>query len=106
MKQLHKGRCQMCGQVLLVPGDSHYSEGAHIQAIGYPYNGPDVLENVLCLCPNCHVLFDYGARYLTDDLRIIDGVTQEEIGKLRTHRQHKLDIRYVRHHRGRWVAED
>ncbi|WP_380285908.1 YDG/SRA domain-containing protein [Kitasatospora purpeofusca] len=106
VKQLHNGRCQMCDQVLLVPGDSHYSEGAHIQAIGQPYNGPDVLENVLCLCPNCHVLFDYGARYLTDDLHIVDGVTHEEIGKLRTHRQHKIDSRYVRHHRGRWVATD
>ena len=21
-------------------------------------NGPDVLENILCLCPNCHVLLD------------------------------------------------
>ncbi|MFG2847786.1 YDG/SRA domain-containing protein [Kitasatospora sp. NPDC048296] len=106
VKQLHKGQCQMCSQILTVPGDSSYSEGAHIQAVGHPYNGPDVLENILCLCPNCHVLFDYGARYLTDDLRVVDGVRHEEIGELRTHRKHKIDTRFVRHHRGRWVATD
>ncbi|WP_406112684.1 YDG/SRA domain-containing protein [Kitasatospora purpeofusca] len=106
VKQLHKGTCQMCSQVLMVPGDSYYSEGAHIQAVGYPYNSPDVPENVLCLCPNCHVLFDYGARYLTDDLRIIDGITHHEIGKLRTHHKHKIEPRFVQHHRARWVSAD
>ncbi|WP_434403122.1 HNH endonuclease [Streptomyces sp. NBC_01353] len=24
-------------------------------------NGPDIVENLLCLCPTCHVLFDAGA---------------------------------------------
>ncbi|MEU6215105.1 HNH endonuclease [Streptomyces sp. NPDC047023] len=38
-------------------------------------NGPDIVENLLCLCPTCHVLFDTGARVLTDDLTIIDTVT-------------------------------
>ncbi|MFJ6137834.1 YDG/SRA domain-containing protein [Kitasatospora sp. NPDC092286] len=106
VKRLHKGHCQMCSQILQVPGGSFYSEGAHIQAIGHPYHGPDVPENILCLCPNCHVLFDCGARYLTDDLRIVDGLTHQEIGALRTHQKHRIDARFVCHHRGRWVAVD
>ncbi|MER5862490.1 YDG/SRA domain-containing protein [Kitasatospora sp. NPDC002040] len=104
VKKFHEGQCQMCGQVLQVPGGSPYSEGAHIQAIGEPYNGPDVPENVLCLCPNCHVLFDYGARYLTDDLRIVDGLTQQLLGNLRTHPRHRIDSRFVAQHRGRWIS--
>lgn len=39
-----------------------YAEAAHIRALGSPHNGPDVIENVLCLCPNHHVLFDNGAQ--------------------------------------------
>ncbi|GAA5003151.1 YDG/SRA domain-containing protein [Kitasatospora paranensis] len=105
VKELHQDQCQLCGLTLEVPGGSRYSEGAHIQAVGHPHRGPDVADNVLCLCPSCHVLFDYGARYLTDDLRVMDGLTHQEIGRLRTHRRHRIDVRYVRQHRGRWVAE-
>ncbi|MFJ1758411.1 YDG/SRA domain-containing protein [Kitasatospora sp. NPDC088134] len=103
VKQWHRGQCQMCHQLLSVPGGLSYSEGAHILAIGQPYNGPDIVENVLCLCPNCHVLFDYGARYLTDDLRVVDGLAHEQIGELRTVRQHRIDVRFVQAHRRRWV---
>jgi len=41
-----------------------YAEAAHIRALGLPHNGPDVLENLLCLCPNDHVRFDAGAIYI------------------------------------------
>ena len=27
---------------------------------GIPHNGPDKLENMICVCPNCHVLLDFG----------------------------------------------
>ena len=32
--------------------------GAHIQGLGRPHNGPDIIENMLCLCPNHHDQFD------------------------------------------------
>ncbi|MFE1319687.1 YDG/SRA domain-containing protein [Kitasatospora phosalacinea] len=105
VKEWYGGQCQMCLQFLSVPGGLSYSEGAHILAIGKPYNGPDVVENVLCLCPNCHVLFDHGARYLTDELGVVDGLTHEQIRELRTVRAHRIDLRYVRAHRRRWVTE-
>lgn len=51
VKELHKHACQTCGEALEVDS-GFYSEGAHVQALGRPYDGPDVVENVLCLCAN------------------------------------------------------
>lgn len=99
VKAWHDNRCQLCETRLEVPGGS-YSEGAHIQALGSPHNGPDTTANVLCLCPNCHVLFDAGAVVLEDNLTVIrDG---QPVGALRTHVQHRIDLDCVRHHRERW----
>lgn len=47
-----------------------YAEAAHIMPLGIPHNGPDKLENLLCLCPNCHVLFD-GHALTVDSKRIL-----------------------------------
>jgi putative restriction endonuclease len=99
VKAWHRDQCQTCGTRIEVPGGS-YSEGAHIQALGRPYNGPDRTDNVLCLCPNCHVMFDAGAIVLTDDLAVLKhGVS---VGPLRTHRQHSISLECVRKHRERW----
>ncbi|MEU2154459.1 HNH endonuclease [Streptomyces sp. NPDC019396] len=70
VKAWHDQACQICGLPVERPGGK-YSEGAHIQALGSPHSGPDTTENVLCLCPTCHVLFDGGAIVLTDDLTIV-----------------------------------
>jgi hypothetical protein len=61
LKALHDGRCQRCSLRLDLPDGSAYSEGHHLQPLGSPHNGPDVSENVLILCPNCHALFDLAA---------------------------------------------
>jgi putative restriction endonuclease len=47
-----------------------YAEACHIKPLGRPHNGPDTPENILCLCPNCHVLFDEFALWINDDLSI------------------------------------
>ncbi|WP_030457487.1 YDG/SRA domain-containing protein [Kitasatospora sp. NRRL B-11411] len=99
VKTWHGGACQLCGLTVVLPGGV-YSEGAHIQALGSPYNGPDITDNVLCLCPTCHVMFDGGAIVLTDDLDIVKH--GEVVGALRTHPQHRIDLARVRNHRERW----
>jgi putative restriction endonuclease len=68
IKKLYEHACQVCDLQLEVPG-GYYSEGAHIRALGRPHSGPDVPENVLCLCPNHHALFDDGGIYITDDFK-------------------------------------
>ncbi|MFI6636522.1 YDG/SRA domain-containing protein [Nonomuraea fuscirosea] len=102
IKKWHNNACQVCDTTIELPGGPA-SEVAHIQGLGEPHNGPDREENALCLCPNDHLRFDYGAIYLTDDLEVIDARTGQAIGALRTHPKHSIDLRYVRQHRGYWT---
>ncbi|MGK9459792.1 YDG/SRA domain-containing protein [Streptomyces sp. G6] len=99
VKAWHDNQCQICSMRIKVPGGS-YSEGAHIRPLGSPHNGPDTTGNVLCLCPNCHVMLDAGAIVIEDDLTVIRG--GQPAGTLRTHPQHTIDRDCVRHHRERW----
>lgn len=61
LKALHKGACQICGQGLRLRNGDIYSEAHHVQPLGNPHNGPDTADNIVVLCPNHHVLLDYGA---------------------------------------------
>ena len=100
VKTLYDYTCQVCERQLLLPGRVAYAEGAHIRPLGLPHQGPDVPENVLCLCPNDHVRLDKGAIFLTDDLRVIDAETLEVSGRVRRHTNHHIDVEYVAYHRG------
>ncbi|WP_370422187.1 HNH endonuclease [Streptomyces sp. QH1-20] len=102
LKQWYQDRCQICGTVLVLPPPRHRSsEAAHIRA--REDGGPDVVENLLCLCPNCHTRFDAGALVLTDDLIIIDTVAGKPGKRITLHRWHFIDPQYVRHH---WTTND
>ncbi|EGQ9060280.1 HNH endonuclease [Vibrio parahaemolyticus] len=57
VKRIYDNTCQVCNDSLETP-KGKYSEGAHIIPLGYPHNGDDTLSNMLCLCPNHHVMFD------------------------------------------------
>ncbi|WP_406068723.1 HNH endonuclease [Streptomyces sp. NBC_01020] len=105
IKALYGNACQMCRTTLAVGLDgATYSEGAHIHALGAPHLGPDEPDNILSLCPNCHVLFDNGARLITDRFEIVDGLTQQIIGDLYVkHDVHKVKRKYLRAHRRRWA---
>lgn len=96
VKSLHDHTCQACGTRLDLNGRA-YSEAAHIRALGRPHSGPDVPQNALCLCPNCHVLFDNGAMLIRPGLEImINGVLA---GSLRTHPSHVIDPAHLDYHR-------
>ena len=101
VKRLHRHTCQVCGEVIGTPGGP-YAEGAHIIPLGFPHNGPDVEENVLCLCPNDHVRFDTGAIWLDDDLVIVDAATGRRTTSLRQVQGHSLRPDCVEYHRSMW----
>lgn len=63
-------RSQVCGTRLTTP-PGPYAEAAHIRPLGRPPNGPDTFNNLQCLCPNHHVLFDHGAFSLSNDLSVL-----------------------------------
>jgi len=93
IKELYDYRCQVCG-IRLETTAGPYAEASHIQPLGTPHNGPDVPENMLCLCPNHHVLFDYGAFCIMEDLTL-RGLP----GKLTVVAGHKIDPSFLRYHR-------
>ena len=94
VKRLHDYRCQVCGVRLETPGGP-YAEGAHICPLGGEHGGLDVAGNILCLCPNDHVLFDRGGFTIEDDMTL-RGCHK---GKLRTVKGHVLDSTGLRYHR-------
>ncbi|MEU9503478.1 YDG/SRA domain-containing protein [Streptomyces sp. NPDC048196] len=104
VKQMYDNTCQVCGLRLVVsPEGEAISEAAHIQALGKPHHGPDTVDNVLCLCPNCHALFDRGALQLTDAYEVIDGLTQQFVRALTRVKEHQIRVDCIRQHRSRWA---
>ena len=59
IKNLVGNKCQLCDVVITLPNGQLYCEAHHIKPLCNPYNGPDVKENILIVCPNCHVECDY-----------------------------------------------
>ncbi|WP_374196673.1 HNH endonuclease [Streptomyces sp. ISL-96] len=71
-----------------------------------PVHRPDLTENLLCLCPNCHVRFDGGAYVLTEDLTIVDTVKDCLGAELKRHQWHYINSDHVRHHRHHWTSRN
>lgn len=98
VKEHHQYACQICGQVIVI-ASGRYAEGAHIRPLGRPHDGPDVAGNILCLCPNDHVKFEYGSLVIDDDLTIVDPATGARNGVLRTTAGHEVDVAQLTYHR-------
>ncbi|MCW3096758.1 MAG: endonuclease [Chthonomonadaceae bacterium] len=85
VKTAHNHVCQVCGNTLRLFNTQPYAEAHHIRPLGSPHDGPDHSENVLCVCPNCHVLLDYGAIKLeAEHLAIVEG--------------HRISAKYIEYH--------
>jgi putative restriction endonuclease len=94
VKEAHHHVCQACSILIERPGGA-YAQSAHIRPLGRPHNGPDSPDNILCLCPNCHVLFDGWAFAIEDDGTLtgaLDGSLHEVEG-------HELNREYLAYHR-------
>ncbi len=85
IKKLHNYECQICGYTILLPDGTRYAEAHHIQPLGTPHNGPDVPENLICVCPNHHAELDFGARPL-------------ELTKLRSTTGHTIEEKFAVYH--------
>jgi putative restriction endonuclease len=93
IKELYDYRCQVCG-IRLEGSAGPYAESAHIKPLGAPHNGPDIEENILCLCPNHHILFDLGGFFIADDFSLI-GIK----GRLIVNPEHQIGTKYLKYHR-------
>lgn len=93
IKALYDHGCQICG-IRLMGLAGPYAEAAHIRPLGAPHDGPDIPENILCLCPNHHVLFDHGGVAICADLSLIGAD-----GSLTVHPKHRINAEHLRYRR-------
>lgn len=94
IKKLYDFKCQVC-QIELPTKSGSYAEGAHIKPLGKPHHGHDSSDNLLCLCPNHHVMFDKGSFSIKDNLELIGAVS----GRLVLKPSHKLNKENLKYHR-------
>lgn len=85
IKIIHDFECQLCGLTLNLLNAKKYSEIHHIKPLGNPHNGPDIKENMICVCPNHHVLLDFGAIFL-------------ERSMLKNNTDHSISDEYIDYH--------
>jgi putative restriction endonuclease len=97
IKDLYDYRCQMCG-TRLEGLAGPYAEAAHIRPLGAPHNGPDTPNNILCLCPNHHVLIDHGGVGIAEDLSLIGAE-----GRLHLDPRHQISEEYLRYRREHYL---
>lgn len=98
VKRLYAHACQICGGIVDTPS-GRYAEGAHIRPLGRPHHGPDVLGNILCLCPNDHVRFDLGYFVVSTSTRVLQNHRGEDVGELRVDPAHHLREDCLEYHR-------
>lgn len=100
LKSLYNNCCQICEETIQLQGRD-YSEGHHLQPVGGEHNGPDIKANIIVVCPNHHVEFDYGAIAIDPDTLEITHVdkSNEFIGKkLTVHPGHRVSRDYLVYH--------
>lgn len=88
VKRLRNNTCQICNLRLEVGNNSFYSEVHHIRPLGIPHNGPDIISNMMCVCPNCHIRLDYG-------------FSQIEFNNIIHLPRHRIDNLFVEYHNQR-----
>jgi putative restriction endonuclease len=93
IKRMYGYKCQICS-IEINTNAGPYAEAAHIRPVGKPHNGPDRPENLLCLCPNHHLMLDKGVYLIEDDLSLI-GIS----GNITKHPDHNILVEHIRYHR-------
>ena len=85
VKYLYDYQCQICGESIELGNKRFYAEAHHIKPLGKNHNGPDVIENILCVCPNHHAQLDFQAILIDkSNLRLLPG--------------HEISDEYVEYH--------
>lgn len=99
VKDLENYTCQVCGRRLFNSKTmTPYAEIHHLRPLGH--NGPDILENVVCVCPLCHRLFHLGLLGIDKalNLRLTSDYNDALLTCLRLAAGRRLDSRVLRYH--------
>ena len=98
VKDVHQHHCQACGKRFDSPRGP-VAEAAHIRPLGGKHAGEDTVENVLCLCPNHHALFDRGAFWIGPDGRIGSDHVADLLEEVRMTPPHEPGRQFIDYHR-------
>ena len=101
IKKMYDHKCQVCG-ILLEKPNGAIAIGAHIKGLGKPHNGPDSINNMLCLCPNHHDQFDALSFYIESSNMKIVGLKEFKNKKLVIKPRHKIDIEFLDYQKERY----
>jgi putative restriction endonuclease len=93
VKALYHHYCQVC-RVRLAGTCGFYAETLHLRPLAAPHNGPDVVENLLCVCPNHRVLLAIGGVTIADDFSLLG-----HGGSLMVDFRHKINVAHLRYRR-------
>ena len=97
IRKLYQYKCQICNVFLETP-KGPVAVGAHIKGLGSPHHGPDVIENMLCLCPNHHEQFDRFGYTINPDSYEIIGLNEFKGKKIFKENNHKIDKALLSYH--------
>ena len=101
VKKRYVDKCFICKKIIQVK-KGNYSEAAHIRPLGK--GGFDSPDNVIVLCPNHHVEFDYGmvTMMMVDKqtLKIVHKNEENEFNEksVKLHPTHELNSEYLEYH--------
>jgi hypothetical protein len=101
MKRLYRFKCQVCRQSVVLSQSSSYAEAHHLKPLGEPHQGPDVVGNIIVVCPNHHTMLDRGAIQVAPrTLEIRHRVSSVFEPGLRLHTEpwHRLDAACLDYH--------
>lgn len=96
IRKMYRDKCQVCGIAIDVPGSERYSEVHHLHPL--KEEGDDNYGNMVVLCPNHHVAFDYRAMGISEDGTTIVDRHGRETGKLTTVSGHSIDAKNIKYH--------
>lgn len=107
LKNLYDHQCQLCGYHIVVPNPSArgYVEVHHMTPLGRAHEGLDNWNNMLVLCPNCHVEFDILAIAIdpkTGRIACCDKNNAKTGKKIRYRTGHSLSDENVEYHHQRF----
>ena len=101
LKELYDYSCCFCGMLIERPHDIPYVESCHIKPLNE--GGPDVKENILILCPNHHIEFDYGSISLNPNDLTLKHINQENVLNGRQiDLRHNVDDICLNYHLSKW----
>ena len=77
VKEIYHHKCQLCEVSIEIGQGRRYAEAHHLWPLGQ--GGLDIIENILCLCPNHHVMLDYGGMRLQKrDIKLLSHDISDE----------------------------